>query len=284
VRAAGPDSRLAVVAALLAAVYPFCKRVTHLPQLVLGAAFGMSIPMAFAATSGSVPAVGWALFAISLVWSTAYDTEYAMTDRDDDLKIGIKSTAILFGRFDVLAVALLLAAVLVGLIGVGLHLHYGVAWWLGLVGSLPLAGSALQKAYWAEVEPDHPTQVVVFGPTQSGKSTAVNLLLGHTAAGVSPLAGHTVHAQAFLQGHSDADALEPFFEGYTRTTPDALPGDALDYWSVAVNKVDEASREVVIDALLARLAEHPISGPGSMPKTAHPTSRSRRSAMPSTTR
>ncbi len=131
---------LAVVAALLAAVYPFCKRVTHLPQLVLGAAFGMSIPMAFAATSGSVPAVGWALFAISLVWSTAYDTEYAMTDRDDDLKIGIKSTAILFGRFDVLAVALLLAAVLVGLIGVGLHLHYGVAWWLGLVGATASAG------------------------------------------------------------------------------------------------------------------------------------------------
>ncbi|MEM7376771.1 MAG: 4-hydroxybenzoate octaprenyltransferase [Pseudomonadota bacterium] len=131
--------QLAVVAVALAAAYPFCKRVTHLPQLVLGAAFGMSIPMAFAATTGSVPAIGWALFAVSLVWSTAYDTQYAMTDREDDIKIGIKSTAILFGRWDVLAVAAMQAAVLAGLAAIGLSLGYGVFWWLGLLIAASLA-------------------------------------------------------------------------------------------------------------------------------------------------
>ncbi len=131
---------LAVLAAVLAAAYPFCKRVTHLPQIVLGAAFGMSIPMAFAATSGSVPPLGWAVFLISLIWSTAYDTEYAMTDRDDDLKIGVKSTAILLGRFDVAAVAIMLLAVLLGLAAVGAQLQFGFAWWLGLTGAAASAG------------------------------------------------------------------------------------------------------------------------------------------------
>lgn len=87
-------------AAALAASYPFMKRYTHLPQVVLGAAFGWSIPMAFGAEQGHVPAVAWWLFFANIVWTLVYDTWYAMVDRDDDLKIGIKSTAVLFGRMD----------------------------------------------------------------------------------------------------------------------------------------------------------------------------------------
>ncbi|MFC0337484.1 4-hydroxybenzoate polyprenyltransferase [Kushneria avicenniae] len=89
-------------AAALAASYPFMKRYTHLPQVVLGAAFGWSIPMAFGAEQGHVPAVAWWLFVANIVWTLVYDTWYAMVDRDDDLKIGIKSTAVLFGRMDLI--------------------------------------------------------------------------------------------------------------------------------------------------------------------------------------
>lgn len=92
--------RLSLVAVALATVYPFTKRITRLPQVVLGAAFGWSIPMAFAAVNNSVPPVAWVLFATTVLWATAYDTMYAMVDREDDLKINIKSTAILFGKYD----------------------------------------------------------------------------------------------------------------------------------------------------------------------------------------
>jgi 4-hydroxybenzoate polyprenyltransferase len=91
---------LSFVGAFLAASYPFMKRFTHLPQFYLGVAFGWSIPMAFAAQTGEVPAVAWVLFFANMFWSVAYDTAYAMVDRDDDLKVGVKSTAILFGRWD----------------------------------------------------------------------------------------------------------------------------------------------------------------------------------------
>jgi len=87
-------------AVFLAALYPFMKRYTHWPQVFLGAAFGWSIPMAFAAQSGAVPAACWLLFAANICWVVAYDTMYAMVDREDDLKIGIKSTAVLFGAWD----------------------------------------------------------------------------------------------------------------------------------------------------------------------------------------
>lgn len=96
----------------LAWMYPFMKRYTHLPQAVLGAAFGWSIPMGWAAVSGSLPLNCWLLFIAYMCWTVAYDTEYAMVDRDDDLKIGVKSTAILFGRFDKLIIGLLQLAAL----------------------------------------------------------------------------------------------------------------------------------------------------------------------------
>ena len=110
---------LSVVAVILAAAYPFMKRYTHLPQLVLGMAFGWSIPMAYAAQAGELPAVAWLLFVANILWTIAYDTQYAMVDRDDDVKVGIKSTAILFGRFDKMIIGLLQLGTLVMLIAVG---------------------------------------------------------------------------------------------------------------------------------------------------------------------
>lgn len=116
---------LSFVGAFLAASYPFIKRYTHLPQFYLGAAFGWSIPMAFAAQTGAVPAVAWVLFLANVCWSVAYDTAYAMVDRQDDLKIGVKSTAILFGSWDrtmigvfhVMCLALLAVAGVMGGLG-----------------------------------------------------------------------------------------------------------------------------------------------------------------------
>ncbi|WP_299257616.1 4-hydroxybenzoate octaprenyltransferase [uncultured Kushneria sp.] len=118
-------------AAALAASYPFMKRYTHLPQVVLGAAFGWSIPMAFGAEQGHVPAVAWWLFFANIVWTLVYDTWYAMVDRDDDLKIGIKSTAVLFGRMDLviqgaLQILMLLLLAVVGRLA-GLDGFYWVA-------------------------------------------------------------------------------------------------------------------------------------------------------------
>lgn len=110
---------LSVAALALAWVYPFMKRYTHLPQVVLGAAFGWSIPMAFAAVSESVPLSCWLMFLANILWAVAYDTQYAMVDRDDDLKIGIKSTAILFGRQDKLIIGILQVAVLGLMVTIG---------------------------------------------------------------------------------------------------------------------------------------------------------------------
>ncbi len=110
---------LSVAALALAWVYPFMKRYTHLPQVVLGAAFGWSIPMAFAAVSESVPLSCWIMFFANILWAVAYDTQYAMVDRDDDVKIGIKSTAILFGRCDKLIIGILQVAVLAMMASVG---------------------------------------------------------------------------------------------------------------------------------------------------------------------
>lgn len=120
----------------LAWMYPFMKRYTHLPQVVLGAAFGWSIPMSWAAVSGSLPLNCWLLFIAYMCWTVAYDTEYAMVDRDDDLKIGVKSTAILFGRFDKLIIGLLQLAAL-GLIALlGWRLQLGGLFY----GSVVVAG------------------------------------------------------------------------------------------------------------------------------------------------
>lgn len=115
---------LSLVALGLTLVYPFMKRVTHLPQLFLGAAFGWAIPMAFMAVTGSIPSIAWVLFSVAIIWALIYDTQYAMVDRADDLKIGIKSTAILFGDWDRLAIGLLQLLML------------GILLWLGVEAGL----------------------------------------------------------------------------------------------------------------------------------------------------
>jgi len=99
--------QLAFIAAGLATLYPFTKRWMHLPQFVLGLAFAMSVPMAFAATNGSVPDGAWLVFAATVIWTVIYDTMYAMADREEDLKIGVKSTAVLFAKFDKLIIGIL---------------------------------------------------------------------------------------------------------------------------------------------------------------------------------
>ena len=91
---------LAVVGAVITVVYPFTKRFLSTPQFVLGVAFGWGVPMAFASTQGEVPRVGWLLFLAAVIWGVVYDTQYAMADRGDDLRIGVRSTAILFGDLD----------------------------------------------------------------------------------------------------------------------------------------------------------------------------------------
>ncbi|MFP5506853.1 MAG: 4-hydroxybenzoate octaprenyltransferase [Gammaproteobacteria bacterium] len=138
--------QLAFGGALLAAVYPFTKRYTHLPQLVLGAAFGWAIPMAFAAVLGEVPKIAWLLFTVNILWSTVYDTFYAMVDRDDDLKIGVKSTAILFGESDRLVIGALQILTVGGLVLVGRMADLGLYYYLGL---LVASGLALYQQYLA---------------------------------------------------------------------------------------------------------------------------------------
>lgn len=123
---------LSLVAVVLAATYPFGKRFHHLPQLQLGMAFGWSVPMAFAAQTQSLPPVVWWVFVANLFWTVAYDTLYAMADRPDDEQIGVKSTAILFGRFDLVAVSVLYVATLLALGGVGLISQLGPGYFLML--------------------------------------------------------------------------------------------------------------------------------------------------------
>ena len=130
---------LSFVALGLATIYPFMKRYTHLPQLFLGAAFGWAVPMAFTAISGAVPSFAWLLFAAAVVWALVYDTQYAMVDREDDLKVGIKSTAILFGRYDRLIIGILQLLLLLLLAYVG-HLAGRGAWYFtGLAVAAALA-------------------------------------------------------------------------------------------------------------------------------------------------
>ena len=120
--------QLAFAGALLASTYPFFKRFTHFPQIILGMAFGWGIPMAFAAQTAELPLLAWLVFAINVVWAVIYDTLYAMVDRDDDLKIGVKSTAILFGRFDRVILACLMIAMVAMLSGLGLWQGLGWSW------------------------------------------------------------------------------------------------------------------------------------------------------------
>lgn len=135
--------QLSIAALFLAASYPFTKRFFAIPQAYLGIAFGFGIPMAYAAQTGSVPAIAWWLLLANVFWAIAYDTEYAMVDREDDLKIGIKTSAITFGRHDVTAIMLCYAAMLVLLAWIGWHQNLGIYYF----GSLLLASGIAYYHY-----------------------------------------------------------------------------------------------------------------------------------------
>ena len=130
-----PTIWLSFGALALAATYPFMKRYTYYPQVVLGAAFSWGIPMAFTAETGSLPAAAWLLYIANLLWTVGYDTYYAMTDREDDLKIGVKSTAILFGDADRVIILSLQGLALGCLLLAGSHFELGGWFHLGLLGA-----------------------------------------------------------------------------------------------------------------------------------------------------
>lgn len=129
---------MSVVGVLLAASYPYLKRYTYLPQVYLGMAFGWGIPMGFAALTGAVPPVAWVLYVANIFWATAYDTWYAMVDRDDDIRMGSKSTAILFGEMDLAAQGVLYACMFFALALVGREAGMGVWYWGGMGAALVL--------------------------------------------------------------------------------------------------------------------------------------------------
>jgi len=129
---------LAIIGAVLTIVYPFIKRFVSVPQFILGAAFGWAVPMAFAAQTGSLPQVAWLIFAVALIWAVIYDTFYAMVDRPDDLKIGVKSTAILFGDADLFVLAGLQGVMLLALVLIGKQASLGMWFYLSLVVSAGL--------------------------------------------------------------------------------------------------------------------------------------------------
>ena len=131
---------LAVVGAVLTVVYPFIKRYLSIPQFVLGAAFGWAVPMAFAAQTGGTPELAWLLFGIAVVWAVIYDTFYAMVDRKDDVKIGVKSTAVLFGEVDLFVIAGLQLLMLLGLVFVGFRAELGLWYYLSVVVAAGMMG------------------------------------------------------------------------------------------------------------------------------------------------
>ena len=130
---------LSFVGIALATSYPFMKRLTHLPQVYLGVTFGWAIPMVFAAQTNTVPPIAWLIFTATVLWATAYDTMYAMVDRDDDIALGVKSTAILFGDMDRQLIALIQLMLLLCLVMIGRQVELGMYYYAGLVVAAGLA-------------------------------------------------------------------------------------------------------------------------------------------------
>jgi 4-hydroxybenzoate polyprenyltransferase len=154
---------------VLAAIYPFTKRFLAMPQAWLGACFGLGIPMAFAAVRGEVPALAWALWGANLFWVLAYDTVYAMVDRDDDQAIGIHTSALLFGRHDLAAVYLCHAAFVGALAAIGIWQGHGVAYYAGVacaaalaLRDLPLVRSRSREACFRAFRRAHGMGAAVF--------------------------------------------------------------------------------------------------------------------------
>lgn len=131
--------QLSVFAIIVAAIYPFTKRFFAMPQAVLGVAFGFGIPMAYAASQNQVPLVAWVLFIGNIFWTIAYDTAYAMVDRDDDLRLGLRTSAITFGRYDVLAITVSYALLLLSQLWVAYLAQLSDWFWLGWISALVCA-------------------------------------------------------------------------------------------------------------------------------------------------
>lgn len=131
--------KLSFIALVLAATYPLMKRLFGVPQAYLGIAFGFGIPMAFAAITNSVPLVAWVFLLANICWTVAYDTEYAMVDRDDDIKLGLKTAAITFGRYDILAIGICYLSAIALLGYAGLLMGWGTPYFAGLLVALGLA-------------------------------------------------------------------------------------------------------------------------------------------------
>lgn len=130
---------LSMVALALALIYPFMKRITYFPQLCLGLAFAWSIPMAFMATNTHIPAYAWVIFVITVIWTVIYDTQYAMIDRNDDVQIGIKSTAIWFGEYDIAMISAFFVLFFGGLVFLGMLINFGWVYYCFIFASLLLA-------------------------------------------------------------------------------------------------------------------------------------------------
>ncbi len=173
---------LSLVAVFLAASYPFMKRYTHLPQFYLGAAFGWSIPMAFAAVTGAVPVIAWVLFVANVFWSVAYDTEYAMVDREDDLRIGVKSTAILFGAYDRTMVGMSHTLALLLLLVTGVTVGLGLLYYAGLAVAAGLA--AYQQRLIRERKPEQCFKAFLHN-NWFGAAVFAGLLLNYFQGGAS---------------------------------------------------------------------------------------------------
>ncbi len=170
---------LAPVALLLAVSYPYAKRYTYLPQVHLGAAFGWAVPMVFAAQTGSVPPLAWLLFIVTVLWATVYDTMYAMVDRADDLRLGVKSTAILFGEADRLIIGVLQLTLLAALVVVGLHAELGTPYYLGLAAA---AGFALYHQYLIKNRAPAQCFKAFLNNNLLGAAVFIGIVLDYTAA------------------------------------------------------------------------------------------------------
>ncbi len=135
-----PARLLAVIGAALTIAYPFVKRYLSIPQFVLGAAFGWAVPMAFAAQTGNTPELAWLVFGTTMIWAVIYDTFYAMVDREDDKKVGVKSTAILFGEVDLFVIAGLQLTMLIALVLIGYRAELGLWYYLSVLFAAALMG------------------------------------------------------------------------------------------------------------------------------------------------
>lgn len=177
---------LSVVAVVLTVVYPFMKRFTHIPQVFLGAAFGWAIPMAFMAVTETIPGYAWLLFMTTLIWALIYDTQYAMVDRQDDLKIGIKSTAILFGDWDRLAIGLLQVLMLGLLIRIGVLAELGMVFYGGLAVA---AGLAIYQQWLIRDREPGPCFKAFLNNNYFGMAIFVGIVLDYALAGLGHPSG-----------------------------------------------------------------------------------------------